>query len=155
MKNNNSCYDLTIIKGKYEGKYTTYFDDEGKEVWTDGQYKNDCRVGRWVTYRQNGKRKFVCDYTIDEHKVSEYNRMYNRNGWVEHFQYHLLNGKIIEFHSPFDENINRLWGDDCFSKYYNKLIEEDRRIEHNLPLLWEDGKWELNRQQMDYVEEEV
>ena len=42
-----------------------------------------------------------------------------------------------------------------FACSLNKLIEEDRRIQYNLPLLWEDGKWELNRQQMDYVEEEV
>ena len=60
--------------------------------------------------------------------------------------------KILD--TVFDENISD-WGEDCFEKYYRKLKEEDRRIEHNLPLLWEDGKWELNRQQRNYVGEEV
>jgi len=153
MKGNDMSYDLTIIKGKYEGKYTTYWDDEGKKVWKNGEYKNDCKVGRWICYHQNGKIKFECVYT-EEHKVSEYNKRCNKDGWIEHFRYHLLNGKIFEFHSPFDENISD-WGEDCFEKYYRKLIEEDRRIKNNLPLLYEDGNWELNREQRNYVGEEV
>lgn len=140
----DNIYDLTIIKGKREGVYKTYYDTEGSKLWKEGEYKDDTPSGLWTEYNEDGTIRRTMKYFDDwtEKHLMRYGRK-DEYGFVEKLTWYFPNGKIVEFNIPFDDNVN--YQKDCGNKYIYQLQKEERRIKDGEEPLWEDNKWNIDR----------
>ena len=92
-------HESTYLKGELHGTHTEWWDNENKKHY--GRYKRGKKIGRWVSYYQNGKIKDEKNFKNGLNNGFHIN--YHDNGFKESRGTY-KNGKKIDDWKYWDEN---------------------------------------------------